>query len=358
MQFSTRHFVASTLGLCALLGIAISVSADSGSSSPTIPAAASDAAKSLIHLKHELHAILWQNGSQMPSGGASSSSPVYEISAKVNGRVSTGDQDTLLLQMSNASIDASIQQNAEANWLDSGARLRLLIRDNVDQTVSHATYTVVAAAPEAEVAALDTPAPTYSARQNVPSKLAIQMHYPQNFPAGHPICRLSDRCLAVYPYYRAAVWNNNRHLDESTVNKITTSILAYSDYYKIDPRLIMAMIIAESGFDPSLTSHTGAMGLGQLMPETAAGLGITNPYDPVQNVGAAVKILSDHVAQYGGSDKAGLVPMNTLLLTMAAYNAGGGAVRKFHGVPPFRETQEYVRRVSSLYSRMCAGDNR
>ena len=73
---------------------------------------------------------------------------------------------------------------------------------------------------------------------------------------------------------------------------------------------------------------TGARGLGQLMPETAAGLGVRNAYDDVQNIGAAVHILSGNVAKYGGADADGTVPLNTLLLTMAAYNAGPGSVQE------------------------------
>ena len=110
-------------------------------------------------------------------------------------------------------------------------------------------------------------------------------------------------------------------------------------------RLVVAMMIAESGFDIYSTSRTGAMGLGQLMPETARGLGVTNAYDPVQNIAASVRLLRGHLDQYGGQ----------ITLTMAAYNAGPGAVRKYHGVPPYRETQRYVAKVADLYRQLCGG---
>ena len=87
------------------------------------------------------------------------------------------------------------------------------------------------------------------------------------------------------------------------------------------------------------------MGLGQLMPETARGLGVTNAYDPIQNIGAAVHLLRGHLDQYGGQ----------IALTMAAYNAGPGAVHKYHGVPPYRETRRYVARVAALYRQLCGG---
>ena len=146
----------------------------------------------------------------------------------------------------------------------------------------------------------------------------------------------------------------NRRLSEHDVDKITTSVLYFSDRYNIDPRLVVAMIIAESGFDLHSTSHTGAMGLGQLMPGTARGLGVTNAYDPIQNIAASAHILRGNLDKYGGAPAdAGLIPFDRIALTMAAYNAGSGAVRKYHGVPPYRETQRYVAKVTALYKQMC-----
>ena len=171
---------------------------------------------------------------------------------------------------------------------------------------------------------------------------------------GHPAGALSARALSIYAPYRSLVRRWNRRLSEADVDKITTSILYFSDINNLDPRLPVAMIIAESDFDLYSTSHTGAMGLSQLMPETARGLGVTNAYDPIQNIGAAVHILRGHLDSYGGAPaNAGIIPFSQIALTMAAYNAGPGAVRKYHGVPPYRETQRYVKRVAALYRQMC-----
>ena len=168
---------------------------------------------------------------------------------------------------------------------------------------------------------------------------------------------MSARALSIYAPYRSLVRRWNRRLSDADVDKITTSILYFSDINNLDPRLPVAMIIAESDFDLYSTSHTGAMGLSQLMPETARGLGVTNAYDPVQNIGAAVHILRGHLDSYGGAPaNAGVIPFSQIALTMAAYNAGPGAVRKYHGVPPYRETQRYIKRVAALYRQMCAGD--
>ena len=173
--------------------------------------------------------------------------------------------------------------------------------------------------------------------------------------SGHPAGALSARALSIYAPYRRLVRRWNRRLSEADVDKITTSILYFSAINNVDPRLPVAMIIAESDFDLYSTSHTGAMGLSQLMPETARGMGVTNAYDPVQNIGAAVHILRGHLDSYGGAPaNAGVISFSQIALTMAAYNAGPGAVRKYHGVPPYRETQRYIQRVASLYRQMCA----
>ena len=103
----------------------------------------------------------------------------------------------------------------------------------------------------------------------------------------------------------------------------------------IDPKLLTGLIRAESNFDPNAGSPAGAQGLTQLMPGTAAGLGVTNPHDPVQSIEGGARYLRQQLDRFGGD------PAKAL----AAYNAGPGAVEKFGGVPPYEETQNYVRRV-------------
>ena len=103
------------------------------------------------------------------------------------------------------------------------------------------------------------------------------------------------------------------------------------------PALLAALLRAESGFDPRAVSRAGARGIAQLMPATAAGLGVGDPFDPTQAVPAAARLLAGHLRVFGS------VP-----LALAAYNAGPGAVRRHGGVPPYRETQAYVARVLAL----------
>ena len=200
----------------------------------------------------------------------------------------------------------------------------------------------------------------FRARASVPSRslalpaAGVRRGQRRTWAAAAPLPPLSDAALRVYGPYRSAVARLNPRLSDGEVDTITTSILFFSERERIDPRLTMAMIIAESGFDLSSTSRTGAMGLGQLMPGTARGLGVTNAYDPVQNIAGAVHLLRGHLDTYGGAPaNAGVIPFGQIALTMAAYNAGPGAVRKYHGVPPYRETRRYVARVASLYRQMC-----
>lgn len=106
----------------------------------------------------------------------------------------------------------------------------------------------------------------------------------------------------------------------------------------LDPALLAAVARQESGFDPQAVSPAGAQGLMQLMPGTAQGLGVANPFDPAQAIGGAAQLLDSLLDRFGSTE-----------LALAAYNAGPGAVLRYDGVPPYPETQAYV---TSIMSRL------
>ena len=110
--------------------------------------------------------------------------------------------------------------------------------------------------------------------------------------------------------------------------------------HNVDPSLVRSVVKVESNFNPNAVSRKGAMGLMQLMPSTARSLNVSNPFDPQQNVDAGVRHLRKLLDSYGGNVR----------LSLAAYNAGSGAVARSAGVPHFRETQNYVRRITNLYN--------
>jgi hypothetical protein len=156
---------------------------------------------------------------------------------------------------------------------------------------------------------------------------------------------------AVMRAARSAASEVNTYLDGRAQNRlmlnrtftqqdIDAAINQAASRHNVDPGLVRSVVKVESNFNPNAVSRKGAMGLMQLMPSTARSLNVSNPFDPAQNVDAGVRHLRSLLDAYRGDVR----------LSLAAYNAGSGAVARSAGVPRFRETQNYVRRITNLYS--------
>ncbi len=126
---------------------------------------------------------------------------------------------------------------------------------------------------------------------------------------------------------------------QATQEEIDASIAMAAARHNVDPNLVRAVVKVESNFNSNAVSRKGAIGLMQLMPATARSLKVNNPFDPEQNIDGGVRHLKQLLENYNGD----------VNLTLAAYNAGSGAVARSAGVPRFAETQNYVRRITNLY---------
>jgi len=115
----------------------------------------------------------------------------------------------------------------------------------------------------------------------------------------------------------------------------------YSSEYGVSSDLVHAVIQAESSYIPDAVSSKGAQGLMQLMPETAVNYGVSDSFDAEENIKGGVHLLSDLIEKYDGNVK----------LVLAAYNAGEGAVQKYNGVPPYRETVEYIQKIENYMGK-------
>ncbi|MFW5697228.1 MAG: lytic transglycosylase domain-containing protein [Fimbriimonadaceae bacterium] len=271
---------------------------------------------------------------------------VLEISGTVTGTLRKDGKHLLILDDENGGVMFVGSENLPS-WITGGrVTARLLVLAKRESEFSSLNAQLISAISEGKIAAHEAAA----------RKAAVPRVSGSTADRSGPVQRASNQVLQgnlsaqqALPYYATFIKNANKRLSDAQAISIAESILGYSLEYGVDARLIMAMVMTESGFRPDATSHKGAMGLGQLMPGTARGLGVSNAYDTDQNLYGTIKLVRKNLDKYtaeAGDDYEGLV------LALAAYNAGGGNVRKHGGVPPFRETQNYIKKVISLYKEL------
>lgn len=223
--------------------------------------------------------------------------------------------------------------------------MRFLLGVGVGALISTLLSTVAYAERDKSVAALsnDPEAKTTEARQSskkyfaYTNKSGVRSFSDKPPPAGiRYVEKEFFSCFACNP--RSTVdWNKiPLHL-----NSFQYAIDSASRKYQVDPALVRAVIHAESAFKPTARSRKGAQGLMQLMPETAKDMGVVNAMVPEENIFGGVRYLAWLLEENRGNTK----------LATAAYNAGPGAVKRYNGIPPFAETQTYVKRVRILHDR-------
>jgi hypothetical protein len=304
-----------------------------------------------------------------------------ELDGRLSGIVRSTDDDgaenAMLMLSTERYGSLSLTMSKLPSWLQSGERLRVLVVVTGGEPgtveIGIPPMEVVAVASSLDIAAVEQRYQQQVAAREAARRKSRSAPLPKKLPRGTLASRggaagsiaygsrgyiagLSAGAQQVYPAYRSFIANHNRKLSDKQVDDITRTLLIFSERLDMDPRLVMAIFIAESDFDPNCTSHAGAMGIGQLMPENARELGLSNPYDPVQNVAGSIWLLKSHLNQYSGGAAQDEIKMRDIVLMAAAYNAGPGAVRKYKGVPPYRETQNYVKKVTRLYKQLCGGD--
>lgn len=292
---------------------------------------------------------------------------VIEVKGVIRGIMETSTKQILLLDNPEGGRELYVMAKSAPDWLrTSNVSARMIIRAKRAQEFSEVEAELIAATTESEMQRFEAveikkaqqklaaEAKKNAARNNQNSSRG-GARTNSNLPkvTNNPLvgqATLGPEFLQLVPAYTDFIQGRNKKLATGEAQQIAEAILAYSAYYGVDPRLVMALVLCESGFNPEAKSSAGAQGLGQLMPGTARGLGVSNSYDTEQNLYGTVKLLRGHLEKY---TKQTGDSFEGLILALAAYNAGGGAVKRHGGVPPYKETQNYVRKVIATYKQLC-----
>ncbi len=287
-------------------------------------------------------------------------STTCEIRGIVKGTIKVDGTTRALLEGVGGSW-VTLNLPASETWLEiPNTRARLIVKATRAHDNSMLRGEIIIAIPEEQIAAWEDkqkpvvsskpPAAKLTTTRSSSGKLQQQWSR-----SGTPVAPIKNWNLApndAVPYYAQFIRSYNKKLSEQQAYQIAHGIVGFSVQYGVDARLITAMVLCESGFNPNDTSRAGAMGLGQLMPGTASGMGVRNAYDIYENLWGTVRLVRGHLDKYQMSGLNGQ-KYSDLVLALAAYNAGSGAVRKYGGVPPYRETQNYINKVIDWYKKLC-----
>ncbi|HZT43870.1 MAG TPA: lytic transglycosylase domain-containing protein [Chthonomonadaceae bacterium] len=338
--------------------------------------ASASAGAKYVSLRRKSHCDRQLTYAKVQSDSALYAGRVLEMKGVVGGTAGSGDNVSMMLALADKSTVVLDLPPAEVVWLRDyvAPHVRVLVKVGPAASGNVIPLTVLAIAHEAEVGAIEQQEAAREAaaarreawraqeearwRQQAWRSMQARQQatmtsrggYGRGAQGGGDAYSLAaayqpylgPRVKSFFVPYYTFISRYNARLSSRQVGEITFNLLRFSDDQNVDPRLVVSMIIAESGFNPDATSRCGAMGLGQLMPGTARALGINNPYNAAQNLAGSIAYLRGRLDACG---------WNTAV-AMAAYNAGLGAVRKYGGVPPYRETKAYVQRVLSIYKAL------
>ncbi len=294
-----------------------------------------------------------------------------EVAGVVRGTIETDKGQMLILDMKGGG-DLYIDGKSFPAWIKvSLTPARIIIRTSKTDENSLIKSEFIGAASEAMVAEYDAAhAPRHPKVEKTSGSRPVRTGgsrgsrgggRPSSTPGGNPTISgsigsgrtaatsvSSQQFAQVLPAYSDFAAHANPRLSQDQADQIADSVIRHSVKYGLDARLVMAVIQIESDFNPHCTSGAGAMGLGQLMRANCEECGISDPYNIDQNIFGTCVQLKQHFDRYADRDDE-----TRLVLTLAAFNAGPGAVKRFGGVPPYRETQNYVRKVTDKYRQLC-----
>ncbi len=285
-------------------------------------------------------------------------SHAVELKGRVKGTFSANGITEIMVDLEDGT-SVTVEANPLPQWLENNdvpARLLTRVSRSAEQGSLHAT--LIAAAPEGNIAKIEAAEAAKAAKNNQPSVNANpkgggllhgRIGRGGSFSGQSTPQNWNLAASKATPVYAGFIKKQNPKLSDREAYKIAQGVIGFSLQHGVDARLIMAIVMVESGFDPASTSNKGAMGLGQLMPETAKWMNVSNAYDTNENLYGSVKLMRHLLESYQTSTGDSY---RSLVLALAAYNAGEGAVKRAGGVP-YASTQRYVDRIIGLYRQFC-----